>query len=396
MLADISAKRLLPALVAVFSFSTLWQAAAQDIEFGVFAGTSLTKDFRTTEFRFSDASRYISDESEWFMVGPTVEVALPGDFSFQIDASRRRTAFRELTELDVPLQLPNGLTISSFGPFVRDAFTWQFSLTGKYKFSAIRNVTPFLEFGPSFLPIENRDQTGLTAGWGLEIPVGQLRVAPTLRYTRWLNNLNPGGVPNQLQFLAAIRGRSTSRRPRAFGHPVSLGLVAGFGATRLLKDGSEPAFQFVSTSDSHTPIGGIRVEAQVKNDFFLEVEALYRPTHVRDGTVLPDGTIHYGTQSAFLTWEVPALAKYTLPISSKVRPFFELGPSFRAIAHANSEDYAHYGVGSGAGLSVRAGKSSLSPTLRYTRWGSDKRRFGREPFPATRLDQIEFVVGFSF
>jgi hypothetical protein len=386
-------------LIALFAWTSR-SGEAQEISLGVLTGASLTEDFRSTEYRFGNASRFITDESQWFMVGPKVEVGLPGKFSFEVNAIRRRIRYRDLTELDEPLQFPNGITISSIGPFISDAFTWQFSLFGKYRSSPTRNVTPFFEFGPSFLPIENRDQTGLTAGSGVEIPFGRLRVSPTLRYTRWVNKVNLDSVSDQLQFVVGIHETSTSRRPRALGRPLSLGLVVGSGITRLLKDTSDPtidpAFQFVSTSDSHTPIAGILIEAPVLNDLLLEVNALYRPTHERSRRVLPDGSIRYGEGSAFLSWQVPVLVKYKAPLSQSVRPLFELGPSFRAISHANSENYSHYGVTGGAGVSLRLRDLTVSPTLRYTRWAADKRRLGREPSPPTRPDQLEFVVGFSF
>jgi hypothetical protein len=397
MSTGIRVKPLLPAVVTVFS---LWiypsGGEAQQITLGVLAGANLTDDFLSRPFRFGNATRYISDASEWFMVGPKVELGLPGNFSVEFDAIRRPIRYTELTVLDEPLQFPNGVMISSFGPFLTDAFTWQFSVFGKYRLSTIRHMTPFVEFGPSFLPIENRDQTGLTAGSGVELPVWRLRVAPTLRYTRWMNNINRGGASNQLQLVVGIHEASSSRRPQAFGRPLFLGVVAGFGVTQLLKETSDPAFEFVTTSDLHTPVVGVLVEAKVVNNLFIVLNGLYRPTHERDGDVLPDGSIRYGTRSAFITWEVPVLAKYKASIYRPIQPIFELGPSFRAIAHANSEDYAHYGLTGGAGISFRLAGWTISPTVRYTRWGANKTRLGGQPSPATRPDQLELVFGFSF
>jgi len=397
MSTRIRVKPLLPAVVTVFS---LWiyplGGEAQEITLGVLAGANLTDDFRSTAFRFGNATRYISDASGWFMVGPKVELGLPGNFAVEFDAIRRPIRYNERTELDEPLQFPNGVTISSIGPFVADAFTWQFSLFGKYKLSAARNIRPFVEFGLSFLPVENRDQTGLTAGSGVEMQMWRLHVTPTLRYTHWMNKYNQAGASNQVQFVVGIHEASSSRRPQAFGRPLSLGVVAGFGATQLLRETSDSAFQFVSTSDLHTPIAGVLVEAQVVNNLFIVLNGLYRPTHERDGDVLPNGSIRYGTPSAFITWEVPVLAKYKASISRPIQPIFELGPSFRAIAHANSEDYAHYGLTGGAGISFRLAGWNISPTVRYTRWAADKTRVGGQPSPTTRSDQIELVFGFSF
>ena len=102
-----------------------------------------------------------------------------------------------------------------------------------------------------------------------------------------------------------------------------------------------------------------------------------------------------GSRSAFLTWEFPVLAKYQLPVR-KISPLFELGPAFRITAHTQSQNYSHYGVAGGLGVSARLGKMKLSPTLRYTRWAQDKKQRGREPATGTGPNQLEVVVGFSF
>jgi hypothetical protein len=275
-----------------------------------------------------------------------------------------------------------------------DDFRWQFTLLGKYT-SGRRNAKPFVEFGPSFLPLENRDQTGITTGAGAEIRLRRVNLAPTLRYTRWITNDSLGGVRDQFQFLVRVHETSTSEKPTALGRPLSLGFVAGFGVTKLLRSRTEPVFMSATDSDGHAPIAGIMVEIPLHKHLSLEVDGLYRPTHTISGLILPDGNIQYGSRSAFLTWEVPTLAKYKIPVS-RVNPVIELGPSFRAIAHANSEDYSHIGVSGGIGVSSHFARLNVAPVIRYTRWAADKKRFGREPLPGTRLNQLELIVGFSF
>jgi hypothetical protein len=163
-------------------------AAGQHLTFGVLAGGSLTDDFRRTLIPRADGGILaISNASQWFMFGPSLELELPKRLSLELDAIHRRVrAQRVIT--------------GSLDPVLTDGFTWQFSVLGKYRFTD-SGITPFFEMGPSFLPRENRNQKGFTAGTGLEIPMWRLNVAPTLRYTRWGNNPDPGAVSDQVQFV---------------------------------------------------------------------------------------------------------------------------------------------------------------------------------------------------
>jgi hypothetical protein len=384
------------ALVGTFLLSVSSPASAQKITLGLLGGASLTDDYRNASFTFPDGStRYVRNASQWFMIGPTLDVGLTDNVSAEVNAIRRRIRSTELTILRTPLELPN-VTIYQLGPYLHDGFTWQISALGKYKFSGAR-VRAFTELGFSFLPMENRDQTGITAGWGVEMPIGRVSFTPTLRYTRWLNNNELGAVANQLQFLMGIHENSGSLRPTIMGRPLSLGLVVGTGITKLLKDQTDLMFQYGVTSDPHTPIAGIRFGLPVTENFSVEVDGLFRGTHEISGALNPDGsirrTVHSG--SAFLTWEFPLLAKYKLP-ATKVAPVFELGPSVRITAHTHSENYSHHGATAGVGVATRFKKMSISPTLRYTRWAADKTRNGREAAPGTRPNQVEVVVGFTF
>ena len=384
------------ALFGILLLSVFSPASAQKIKLGVLAGASPTDDYRNASFTFTGATMRVQNASQWFTIGPTLNVGLTDNISAEIDAIRRRVRHTELTIFEEPLELPTG-TISQIGPFLRDGHTWQISAVGKYTFSGAR-VRPFAELGLSFLPIENRDKTGITAGSGVELPVGRVSFTPTIRYTRWVTNPDPGAIANQLQFLVGIHENSKSRRPTIMGRSLSLGFVVGTGITKLLKEEFDPVSQRGSTSDPHTPIAGIRFGLPITENFSLEVDGLFRGTHSIDGALNPDGsiqrTVHSGT--AFLTWEFPLLARYKLPVT-KVAPVFELGPSVRITAHTNqSESYSPHGVTAGVGVAARLKKMNISPTLRYTRWAADKRLNGREPAIGTSPNQVEVVVGFTF
>ena len=383
------------ALVGILLLSVSSPASAQKITLGVITGASLTDDYRNASLTFTGATYSVRNASQWFMIGPTLDVGLTDNISAEVNAIRRRIRYTQLTVFPQPIEFPNG-TIYQYGPFLQDGYTWQISALGKYKFSGAR-VRLFTELGLSFLPVENRDKTGITAGSGVEVPVGRVTFTPTIRYTRWVTNPELGEVANRLQFLVGIQENSESLRPTIMGRPLSLGFVVGTGITKLLKDRTDPVFQSGATSDPHTPIAGIRFELPVTRDFSVEVDGLFRGTHAISGALNPDGsiirTVHSG--SAFLTWELPLLAKYKLP-ASKVAPVFELGPSVRITAHTQSQNYAHYGATAGAGVAARFKKMNISPTLRYTRWAADKKFRGVEPYTGTSPNQVEVVVGFTF
>jgi hypothetical protein len=266
-------------------------------------------------------------------------------------------------------------------------------LLGKYRIAA-RNWKPFVEAGPSFLPQEKRDQTGITLGSGAELSLWRLKVAPTFRYTRWLNNKNAGGVSDKFEFLVGTYTPSESMQPKAFGRPMSVGIVSGMSLTKLLQERHDFDLATTVSSEQNTLVAGFMIEVPLFKRLFAETDVLYRPAHEIDGRTLPDGSVQNGPRAAFLTWEIPVLAKYKK--FSRFGPLLEIGPTFRLISHANSENYSHHGVTAGVGISTPIAALNVAPTIRYTHWGKDKRPLGVQPLVATRQNQLELVFVFSF
>jgi hypothetical protein len=77
-----------------------------------------------------------------------------------------------------------------------------------------------------------------------------------------------------------------------------------------------------------------------------------------------------------------------------VKPFLEVGPSFRDGSGADASPSSH-GITLGGGVEVKIVKVKVAPQLRFTRWGSDApaKFFGA---PQTNVNQAEFLVGLSF
>jgi hypothetical protein len=389
--------RRLPFTIGAF---LLWAAAfihgayAQSVDLGVITGGNLTDDFRPTSQTFLNASVQATNASKWLMLGPSLQISFGRRLSIEADAIHRNVRSRQLTTLFTPFQLPSGITIGSFGPFLRDLSEWNLVLLGKYRIPN-RHMKPFFELGPSFVPRENLDQIGITAGAGEEIPLGFINLAPALRYNRWVNNDSLGGVRNQFQFVVRAYERPASQRPTLAGHPISLGIITGMSLTKLLRDTTFPSVELVSESDTRTAIAGIMFDGSVVDRLSVEVDGLYRATHLDDGLILPDGSIQSGERSAVITWEFPILAKFRIPMF-KAHPILEAGPSLRMIGHGLNDNHSHLGFTAGLGVAARIPPFSITPTIRYTRWAIDRDELGREPIPSMRRDQLELLVGFSF
>ncbi len=92
-----------------------------------------------------------------------------------------------------------------------------------------------------------------------------------------------------------------------------------------------------------------------------------------------------------VTWEFPLSAKYTIPVRT-LRPFIEVGPSFRSSGNLNGTAPSSYGGTAGLGVKGRVWKLQVGPALRYTHWASDKPLYA----PQTKRNQVEVLVGVSF
>jgi len=110
---------------------------AQDrwVTLGVKGGVSITETTRTSSTEQEESRRYI--------IGPTVEFRLPGNFAVEASALYQRVGGTSAFPFLTPL-FPSG----SFFLNRRRADTWQFPVLGKYYFNArSRSFQPFLGTG---------------------------------------------------------------------------------------------------------------------------------------------------------------------------------------------------------------------------------------------------------
>src|SRR5262249_33161028 len=108
---------------------------------------------------------------------------------------------------------PDG-SLNSISPAT--VVTWEFPVLAKYKFS-FRRASPFIEAGPSFRSTGNLNSAdpshiGAAAGVGVELHAGALKIAPTIRYTRWERDPQHvvKTVPDQVEVLFAFSADARS------------------------------------------------------------------------------------------------------------------------------------------------------------------------------------------
>lgn len=87
------------------------------------------------------------------------------------------------------------------------------------------------------------------------------------------------------------------------------------------------------------------------------------------------------------------LAKYKLANThSRVTPFVEGGPSFRAEGNLNLRPVSHYGGTVGVGVETKWRWLKFAPMFRYSRWGDET----SSVFSHVSPNQVQLLAFFSF
>ena len=369
-------------------------AHGQHLSAGVVTGAGFTEDFQN-EFspglpsgpgftNYSTPKRYIA--------GAMVELGIGSHFSLEVDG-----LFRPLGYTFAGVE-PNG-SLNSVSPAT--VVTWEFPVLAKYRV-AFHGVRPFVEAGPSFrttgnLNSANPSHYGVTAGLGVELPVGGFRITPAVRYTRWAADPEHvvKTVPNQIELVVGF-SRASESDWQPFGRHLSLGVTAGTGLT---DDFRPTSFTYTNPLNAspitvlglpgpQSLIAGPTLELSLPAGFVVEADLLHQPLHVTEEAFI-GGKKHSSSVSAIHEWDFPVLAKYRFR-THLVKPILELGPSFRL--PQGQYGVSHYGVTAGAGVEGHIRLLKIAPSFRYTHWAPNNvLAFSRE-LP----NQVEFLVGFSF
>lgn len=371
----------------------------QRISFGIVGGTNVTNSFPPFESRYpGDATgnpptlfQHLTGPRA-FIFGAMVEGRMGRNFSVELNVLHRpMKAAVVYTEF-----LPDGSTRSS-----REELTavraWEFPLMLKYTFPGSKfsgRLRPFIEAGPAFRTQEDASgsepsQYGLSAGAGLAYHWRRLKVAPTLRYTRWAReSVYPryATKPDQLEFLTSVAYETDSGSRRVGSRLLEIGALAGYPASPGFPD---MPFMVRPIRERTRYLVGISTQANLTSRIAVEIDGIYKPLRSGEGASDP-------WRFMVITWQFPVLAKYRLT-TSKWAPVVEGGPSFRLAGNLNGYNPSHYGITMGAGAETRTHGMHLSPTVRYTRWAVDVSPYsGRPTSQRTSQNAVELVFGISF
>jgi hypothetical protein len=130
-------------------------------------------------------------KSKLYIVGAMVEVHLPLGLGIEADGLYRPV--NSAMDLQV---IPRPVAHYS-----ENVATWEFPILGKYRFTFLPILKPFIEAGPSFRTTGSGlswvSGKGITAGAGVGIKVIKRKISPEIRYTHW-------GADAEAEFLVAF------------------------------------------------------------------------------------------------------------------------------------------------------------------------------------------------
>ena len=187
-------------------------APAQIVSFGVKAGVPLNSALPNFDFGSS-----MVDTGRWTL-GPTVELRLVHGFSLEVDALYRgyRLVFnsvdspfavggvnfpsrlisdRQDTKIwDFPLLLKYRFTAGLVHPFLVAGYTWSHESSDEVAFSNCLGTSDVCNASNQNASLnapanstQSRNRGGPTAGIGVELKYGKVKIAPEMRYTRFGN-----------------------------------------------------------------------------------------------------------------------------------------------------------------------------------------------------------------
>ncbi len=188
-------------------------AFCQPISIGIKGGVPLDRAGQ------GDDTRTTVDKRRW-TVGPSVEVHLPGRFSIGVEALYRRLGYSTVRNVG---------QASFFEKSTTDH--WEVPIYAKYRFGD-EPVRPFVLGGGAFEHAKVRGTAGCTgdpmlcgstgthelkssswgggyvAGAGVEFRLGTWKIAPEIRYTRWVRGYFAGTGSDQPALLLGLVSKS--------------------------------------------------------------------------------------------------------------------------------------------------------------------------------------------
>jgi len=377
-------------------------SSGQRLYWGVIGGTGLSSDFPRYDVSvpadvYNPAAYHFEHlpGARSFILGGLLEVQPTSNLAIEANVLHR-----PLRAIRVDTVFPaSGPSVTATRQLLA-ANTWEFPVMLKWNLPsplARGRVRPFLEGGAAFRTSQDDSaalpsQFGVTAGLGAAIHFGRLRVAPTVRYTRWDKEryfpLDPT-KRDQVEFLTSVAWGTSSDPLHVTGHRLSLGVLGGLSAIGEFYDpasGVKERIGYLAGASGQLELRRYSGDQRERQGLALEVDAVYKPMNSGFFTVL--------------SWDFPVLAKYHVAKLGRT-PFVEAGPSFRAAGNLNGYNPSHFGVTVGGGAEIRKGWALLSTSLRYTRWLKDGHApylaSGTPPdYPRTNVNAVELILGVGF
>jgi hypothetical protein len=192
----------------------------------------------------------------------------------------------------------------------------------------------------------------------------------------------------------------------------SVGVEAGVPLTQMFTTYSISALDYpVRYTPYSSDVPRYQVGAYAQFHFTrhwaFEVDGLYRP-----GAFNFDQPLNlFHEHTTFNSWQFPLLIDYTVT-SGHVRPFLDLGASFRHIAGVHTSfvgpgtttlapentsdilrNWSTWGGVVGGGVAFKAGPLEFSPQIRYTRWWNQA--FGATGM-SNSLNESVILLGVGF
>lgn len=144
---------------------------------------------------------------------------------------------------------------------------------------------------------------------------------------------------------------------------LSIGVTGGLGLTDAFIDQTTPDTGHTYSAAKDYLVGPA-IELRLPFSLAVEFNALYRPLHLTESFFNVVNNSSQTSQGTINTWQFPLLVKYHPP-GRRIRPFVEVGPSFRHTATSalflrNPPQLNHGFTAGGGGRSV-SGSSGSRP-----------------------------------
>jgi hypothetical protein len=202
---------------------------------------------------------------------------------------------------------------------------------------------------------------------------------------------------------------------------LEIGVIGGVPVTEAYQIGTDSYTHLCNSAGASSATRrytvGPEIWISLPHGFGVAAGALYKRIGYDSYSEVACLTVY--TRSIQNSWEFPVMATYRLPLRLPGTPYIAAGPSFRAATNASLTGYATYpggytpnlnpstnpqalvdrrskvGFAVGLGGTAKAGRLSIRPELRYTRWAPSTNQLGASEVLQSNQNQLEFLLSFG-